>query len=76
MSIISHHVYGLELRKTFEFILNYAILVNGLVDILWTYQGAKIIMMILDLFMFIWLPVKNMQKWYIIIIIIIFWTCY
>ena len=24
----------------------------------------------------IWLPVKNMQKWYIIIIIIIFLTCY
>ena len=25
-------------------------------------------------YLFIWLPVKNMQKWYIIIIIIIFWT--
>ena len=26
----------------------------------------------------IWLPVKNMQKWYIIIIInwVFFWTCY
>ena len=25
---------------------------------------------------FIWLPVKNMQKWYIIINWVFFWTCY
>ena len=31
---------------------------------------------VMDCLLFIWLPVKNMQKWYIIIIIIIFWTCY
>ena len=28
----------------------------------------------LFIYLFIWLPVKNMQKWYIINIIIIFWT--
>ena len=35
-----------------------------------TNTGSRVISM------FIWLPDKNMQKWYIIIIIIIFRTCY
>ena len=38
-----------------------------------THQGNQPFIY-LFIYLFIWLSVKNMQKWYIIIIIIIFWT--
>ena len=59
-------IYFTKVCKVWKYVFLLVCIVSGCAVLHWFYG------VYLFIYLFIWLPVKNMQKWYIIIIIIIF----